>query len=46
MVKKQTREGLSVSKYTAVCMEHFQEWDIIEYDILQEKDGDPGIKIP
>ena len=45
-LRKIRREGLSVSKYTVVCIKHFQECDIIKYDILPGKNGDPDVKIP
>ena len=35
-----------MSKYTVVCIKHFQECDIIKYDILPGKNGDPDLKIP
>ena len=44
-LRKIPREELNVSKYTVVCIKHFQECDIIKYDILPGKNGDPDIKI-
>ena len=35
-----------MSKYAVVCIKHLQECDIIKYDILPGKNGDPGVKIP
>ena len=35
-----------MSKYIVVCIKHFQECDIIKYDILPRKNGDPDVKIP
>ena len=39
------REGLNVSKCTVVCIKHFQECDIIKYDILPGKNNDLDVKI-
>ena len=44
-LRKIPREGF-VSKYTVVCIKHFQECDIAKYDILSGKNGDPDVKIP
>ena len=46
MVKKNIKRRTYVSKYTVVCIKHFQECDIIKYDILSGKNGDPDLKIP
>ena len=45
-LRKIPREGLSVSKYKVVCIKHFQECDIIKFDILPGKNGDSDVKIP
>ena len=39
------QEGLNVSKYTVVCIKHFQECNITKYDLLPGKNGDPDVKI-
>ena len=32
--------------YTVVCIKHFQEYDIIKYNILPGKNDEPDVKIP
>ena len=44
--RKIPRAELKVSKHTVVCIKHFNECDIIRYDILPGKSGEPDIKIP
>lgn len=45
-IRKIPRENLTVTKNTVVCENHFQETDIIKFDVLPGKGDQPDIKIP
>ena len=44
-IKKIPRENLNVTNNSRVCIQHFEEKDIVRYDIFPCANGDPDIKV-